>query len=138
MFMIIWDFLMVEQIFLSPQVERSVIISNKLVYTSRFTNCRTTYKIREYQNNVKTSYKYSLVLSRPRNENFVSTSKNLLKGRNWTFAVVRYFIWKIEFVENILWVIAGHCFFFYFFVLFCFVFFLYFKSTRTHNWTIQK
>ena len=29
MFITFWDFLMVEQIFLSPQVKRSVIISNK-------------------------------------------------------------------------------------------------------------
>ena len=29
MFIIFWDFLMVEQIFFSPQVKRSVIISNK-------------------------------------------------------------------------------------------------------------
>ena len=34
------------------------------------------------------------------NENFVSTSKNLLKNRNWT--VVLYFTWKLEFVSNIL------------------------------------
>ena len=31
---IIWDFLIVKQIFLSPQVKQSVIMSNKLVYTS--------------------------------------------------------------------------------------------------------
>ena len=34
MFMVFLDFLMVEQVFLSPQLKRSVIISNKLVYTS--------------------------------------------------------------------------------------------------------
>ena len=34
---------MVEQIFLSPQVKKSVIISNKLVYTSCLMRCRTTY-----------------------------------------------------------------------------------------------
>ena len=33
---------MVEQIFLSPQVKRSVIISKKLVYASWITSCRTT------------------------------------------------------------------------------------------------
>ena len=38
MFIIFRDFLMVEQIFLSPQVKRSVIISNKLVFRS----CQTT------------------------------------------------------------------------------------------------
>ena len=40
-FIIFWDFLLVEQAFLSPQVKRSVIISNKLVYTSYRTSCRT-------------------------------------------------------------------------------------------------
>ena len=34
--------LMVEQIFLSPQVKRSIIFSNKLVYTSCLTSYRTT------------------------------------------------------------------------------------------------
>ena len=38
MFIIFRDFLKVEQIFLSPQVKRSVINSKKLVYTS----CETT------------------------------------------------------------------------------------------------
>ena len=42
MFIIFWDFLMVEKIFLSPQVKRSVIISNKLVCTSCLTSCRTS------------------------------------------------------------------------------------------------
>ena len=42
MFIIFWDILMVEQIFLSPQVKRRVIISSKLVYTSYLTSCRAT------------------------------------------------------------------------------------------------
>ena len=33
MFIIFWDFLMFEQIFLLPQVKQSIIISNKLVHT---------------------------------------------------------------------------------------------------------
>ena len=40
MFIIFWDFLMLEKFFLSPQVKRRVIISNKLVYTSYLTSCR--------------------------------------------------------------------------------------------------
>ena len=40
MFIIFWDFLILENIFLSPQVKRRVIISNKLVYTSYLTSCR--------------------------------------------------------------------------------------------------
>ena len=35
-------FLMVAQTFLSPQVKRNVIISDKLVYTSCVTRCRTS------------------------------------------------------------------------------------------------
>ena len=47
-----------------------------------------------------------------RNENFVSTSKNLPKNRNWTFPVVCYFTWKLEFASNILWIIfSGNSFF---------------------------
>ena len=34
--------------------------------------------------------------------NFVNTSKTLLKNRNWTFSVVHFFTWKLEFVSNIL------------------------------------
>ena len=34
--------LMVEQILLSPQVKRSVIITNRLVYTSCLTSCQRT------------------------------------------------------------------------------------------------
>ena len=39
MFIIFLDFLMVEQIFLSPQVRRGVSISNKLIYTDCLMSC---------------------------------------------------------------------------------------------------
>ena len=42
MFLIFWDFLMDEQICLSPEVKRSVIISYKLVHTTYLTSCQTT------------------------------------------------------------------------------------------------
>ena len=45
-------------------------------------------------------------LSSSRNENFVSTSKNLLENRNWSLPVVGYLIWELEFVSNILWMIV--------------------------------
>ena len=45
--------------------------------------------------------------SSSQNENFNSTGKSLLKNRNWTFPVVRYFTWKLEFVSDILWTIVG-------------------------------
>ena len=38
----IWEFLMFYQIFLSPQVEWSLIISNKLEYMSCLMSCQTT------------------------------------------------------------------------------------------------
>ena len=43
MFIIFWDFFMFEQIFLSPQVKRSVISKDKLVYLSSLTTWRTIY-----------------------------------------------------------------------------------------------
>ena len=42
MVIILLEFFMFCQIFLSPQVKRSLIISNRLVYTSCLTSCRTT------------------------------------------------------------------------------------------------
>ena len=42
MFIILRDFLLVEQIFLSTQVKRGVIVSNELAYTSYVTSCRPT------------------------------------------------------------------------------------------------
>ena len=76
------DFLMVDQIFLSIQVKQSVVISNKLIYTSCLTSSKTTsdsgsQKIRKYPEKLMPSAQFSF-----RNENFVSTSKNILKNRN--------------------------------------------------------
>ena len=65
------NILMIEQIFLSPQVKRSVINSNKVVY--------------KYGNISKISNFIELLpsaQSSSRNENFVSTSTNFLKNRN--------------------------------------------------------
>ena len=42
MFIMSWDLLIAEQIFLSPQVKRSIFISNKLVYKSYLTSCPNT------------------------------------------------------------------------------------------------
>ena len=44
MFIVFWAFSMVEQILLSLQVKRSVIISNKLVYMSWLTICQENLK----------------------------------------------------------------------------------------------
>ena len=58
MFIIFWDFLMVQQIFLSPQVKRSVIITNKLICVSCLTSWWTaedvgSQEIMKYQGNLK-------------------------------------------------------------------------------------
>ena len=73
------------QVFLLPPVKRSVISSSK-------------HGICELPHELKSTQLYS------QNENFVNTSK---KNRNWTFPVVRCFIWKLEFVSNILCIIVS-------------------------------
>ena len=75
MFIIFWGFLMFWQIFLSPQMKRSVTVIIIIII---------------------------IVIG-----NFANTSKNLLKNRNWTFPLVLYFIWKLEFGLNILSTIVG-------------------------------
>ena len=39
---------------------------------------------------------------------FINTRRKLLKNRNWTFPVVRYFTRKLELVSDILWFIAAY------------------------------
>ena len=60
---------------------------------------RNLRKIRKVQNNVKTSWNYAFMHSPPP---FVNISKRLLKNRNWTFPVVCYITWKLEFFSNVL------------------------------------
>ena len=58
---------------------------------------------RKVQNNVKTSLEvWPSAQSSSLKENFINTSKRLLENRNWTFPVVHYFTWKLEFFSNIL------------------------------------
>ena len=45
-------------------------------------------------------------------ETFVNFSKKLLKNKNWTVLVVRYFTWKLELVSDILWMIVVSFLFF--------------------------
>ena len=71
--------------FLSPQVKRSLIIINKLVYTSCVASCVTTYdlgslEIRKAQNNAKTLYNYNLVFILPPKKKVLSIlAKEFLK-----------------------------------------------------------
>ena len=60
MLILFWDFLITEQIFLSPQVKRRVIISNKLEFTICLSTWQTildlgSEEIRKNQKNLKTS-----------------------------------------------------------------------------------
>ena len=86
MVIIFWDFLIFYQIFLSPQMKRSVIISNKhgiyeLLYELpndlRLTILGNYGSISKIHRIIA---KFLVFLS---NENFFNTSKNLLKNRNW-------------------------------------------------------
>ena len=70
MFVIIREFLIVEQTFHLPQVKRSVIISNKLVYTSSLLRNREIS--RKSQNFIEL---LPSTQSSSANKNFVSTTK---------------------------------------------------------------
>ena len=68
---------MVEQFFLSPQVKQSVIISNKY----------SMYELPHELQNISGKFQTFIELllsaqSSSQNENFVNTSKKLLKNRN--------------------------------------------------------
>ena len=70
---------------LSPQLKRSLIINNKLVYTSSLTSCQTasdlgSEEIRKVQNDVKISWNYNLVPSFPLKKKVLSIlAKDFLK-----------------------------------------------------------
>ena len=49
---------------------------------------------------------YPSAQSSSQKEHFVNTSKTLFENRNWTFPVVRYFKWKLEFFSYILSVVV--------------------------------
>ena len=98
---IFWEFLMFELIFLSSKVKRSVtIISKHGIYRLPYKLPNDLRPKTKYQEILKTSQNYTLVFCW--NENFVKISKKFLKGRNWTFPIVPYFTWKLEFASNIL------------------------------------
>ena len=108
LFIIIWDFLTVEQTFLSPQMKRSMIISNKHgIYMLPY-DLKKDVRMRILGNQEisgkSQNFKELLpnVWSPSRNGNLVITIKNLLKNRNLTFPVVLYFTWELKFVSNIL------------------------------------
>ena len=77
MVIILWEFLMFYQIFISPQVKRSLVISNKLAYKSCLTSCQTTKDLRLAKHSLKVEIEL-------------------------TFPAVRHFTWKLEFSSNVL------------------------------------
>ena len=117
MVIIFWELLMFDQIFLTPQVKRSVIISNKhglyeLLYTS------VTGVAQQIQTQDPLKLVYTRKIPKPHktiaqrsvshpNKGFVNTSKKLLKNRNWTFPIASYFTWRLEFLCYILSMVAS-------------------------------
>ena len=102
---IFWDFLVFGQTLHWPQVKWSVTISNK-------------HGIYELPHELPDNFRLSILKNQQiseKSQNFmelypsalVNISKKMLKNRNWTFPVVCYFIWKVEFVSNILSMIEG-------------------------------
>ena len=110
MFILFCDFLVVEQMFLFLRVKRSVIISNKLVYSSYFIGL--VHKL--VYNTEKTMKCENIRKIWKRHENIILCSVLLPKwkfcqyqwkspeNKNWTFSVVRYFTWKLEFFSIIM------------------------------------
>ena len=82
-----------------------LIINWYIRVASRVVERLKTYDLRKLGNIRKISELHRILPSAQfsRNENFVSTNKNLLKNRNWTFPAVHYFTWKLEVVPNIWW-----------------------------------
>ena len=75
------------QIFLLPQVKRSLVISNRLAYAISQTSCRTTKDLRfqeigKVQNNFKMSWNYNLLPTLP--------------PKNKTLLILVKGSWKIE------------------------------------------
>ena len=112
MFIIFWDFLIVEQIFLSPQVKQSVAISNKLVYTKCrlvYTSRLKTYDLKKLGNIRKNC---CVVLTTPPKMKILSVPAKI----SWKIEIelFLYFTWKLEFAPNILWMIVvsfyGNCY----------------------------
>ena len=101
-FIIIWDFLLAEQIFLTPQVKRSIV---KQLRLKILRNQEISGKCQNFK-------EFCLVIMPPP-KMIVSNCKNLQKIRNWTFPAVCYLAWKLKFVSNILSMIVSSDSFFF-------------------------
>ena len=126
MLIIFWVFLMVEQIFLSPKVKRSMIISNKLVYTSCLTSCWTILAF--VSKKQKLNFSRSAIFHTKTFWWLSKFSPHLQWNEAWSFAVnwytrvtpraserlgpllvkignrtFPYFTWKPKLTSNVLW-----------------------------------
>ena len=95
-----------------PKRNEAWLLKASVVCTSYLTNFRTTQSLNLLgSHDISGKFQYFLeLLPSPQfsqNENFVSTSKNLQRNRNWSLPGVRCFTWKLEFVSNILRIIVG-------------------------------
>ena len=85
---ILWNFLMFYQIFLSPQVKRSAIISNKQVVYKLPHKLSNNFRLRILGNKEKSGESPNLLelqtsaQSYCQNENFFNASQKLLKNSN--------------------------------------------------------
>ena len=106
---IFWDLLLLYQFFFffSPQMKRSVVISNKHGIYELPHELLKDLTFRKNQENFKTSWNYKLVNSPPPKLKLLPIQRKLLKNRNWNFLVVKYFAWKLELVSNILSIVVG-------------------------------
>ena len=91
-------------------MKRSVIIINKYVNTSNLFHELRISRNKEISGNFQNTKELQPNAQSPfENENLANTSKKLLKNRNWTFPVVRYFTWKVQFASNTLsMIVAGY------------------------------
>ena len=90
--------------FFSPQVKRSVVISNENgISQLHLAEQLKTWYFRKSENR-KTSklQRKNSAQSSPHNKNFVNDSKKLLKNKSWTFPAERYFKQNQNFVSSIL------------------------------------
>ena len=73
-----------------------------MVYPSCLASCQTTEKIRKYQEDLKTSFKYSLVPSpTPKTKILSIVPENCWNIEIKRDLVVLHFTWKLKFVSNI-------------------------------------
>ena len=102
-FIIFWDFLMFYQSFLSPQVKWCAITERvaERLYTDDLSKLGNISKVSKL--NSMTAW----CRAPCQNQHFVNTSNKILRNRNETFSVARYFTWKLKLVSNILWMIVG-------------------------------